>query len=383
MSIYTRGIVLFVLFSCGLSVRFLHAQPIAVSEIISENKITNFTDQKLILVDFWATWCVPCVPANEQLEVLQEKYSSQIFMISLSDEPAERVRNHLLHKNMNLMVAIDDEHYSTDKYEVKTRPFAIVLNLAGNVVWKGHPADLETTAIEKFYQENAGFKAVSLASIVEIRDTPIPATEKKYEAVVSQLDSVPDGMVIAPVESDEYEYYRTDSVVMFQGKISEAIRQMLSLTKWEIDMPSGRDKMIRLLMHPDLWNEHPEMIVQKLKELYDLEIKTRPEKMEGYVLVVRKPKLLWDLNQMDLHAGSPGFVTGNDRLQGDNATIGEMCLALSAILDYPVFYLGNDQEAHDWDFHFRYENLMQEELEDSFGIELEKKWIERVHYKIR
>lgn len=383
MSINTRDIVLFVLFSCNFSGTFLHAQPVAVSEVISENKITLFTDQKLILVDFWATWCVPCVPANEQLEVLQEKCSGQIFMISLSDEPAERVRNHILLKTMNLMVAIDDEHYTTDKYEVKTRPFAIVLNLAGKVVWKGHPAELQAATIEKLYQENAGLGATGLESIMSVPGKAEVPPKKEYVAGFPELDSVADGMLIQMAETNAYDYYRTDSAVLFQGNLSEALQQILLLTKWEMDIPSGKDRPVRLLISEDLWNDQPEMIVQRIKDLFALDIKTKPEKMEGYMLVVRRPKLLWDRNQMDLKAGRPGLVISNDRLQADNATIGEMCLALSEILDFPVFYEGNDRERYDWDFHFRYENLMQEELEDSYGIELEKKWIERTHYKIR
>lgn len=378
-----RGtLYLWILLSC-LPFCMLQAQPIAVSEIISENRIANFGSQQLILVDFWATWCVPCIPANEQLEVIQEKYSSQIFMISLTDEPAERVRSHLQKRNMNLMVAIDDEHYTTDKYEVKTRPFAIILNREGKLVWKGHPADLEASTIEKLCQENPNRNSIPLDRVVEVRGKTAVPNEVQYEAELSELESIAEGMIIQPVDSDAYQFYRNDSVVLFQGKISEALQQILSLTRWEIDIPSGKDRTIRLLIQRDLWDKKPDLIIDRIKDLYALDIRTRNELIEAYLLEVNKPRLLWDRYQLDLGGGTPEFITGDDRLQGDNATIAEVCRALGEILDFPVFYEGNDREEYDWDFQFRYENLMKEELEDSFGIVLEKKWAERVFYKIR
>ncbi|WP_394794998.1 redoxin domain-containing protein [Armatimonas sp.] len=49
---------------------------------------------KLMLVDFWATWCVPCVKAMPELQKLQAKYAGKGFTvigISLDGEGAKKV----------------------------------------------------------------------------------------------------------------------------------------------------------------------------------------------------------------------------------------------------------------------------------------------------
>lgn len=49
---------------------------------------------KLVLVDFWATWCVPCVKAMPDLQNLHTQYAAKGFTvvgISLDDEGAKKV----------------------------------------------------------------------------------------------------------------------------------------------------------------------------------------------------------------------------------------------------------------------------------------------------
>ena len=42
---------------------------VKVSEFIQESKIASPESNKLYFVDFWATWCVPCITAKEHLKV--------------------------------------------------------------------------------------------------------------------------------------------------------------------------------------------------------------------------------------------------------------------------------------------------------------------------
>ncbi|MFD2524551.1 TlpA family protein disulfide reductase [Flavihumibacter stibioxidans] len=47
---------------------------------------------KVVLVDFWASWCVPCRKSNRQMVPLYRKYQSkgfEIYGISLDEDPAD------------------------------------------------------------------------------------------------------------------------------------------------------------------------------------------------------------------------------------------------------------------------------------------------------
>ena len=55
-------------------------------------EVTKFEAGKVYIVEFWATWCPPCVASMPHLSELQEKYEAKgVQVISITDEPLEEV----------------------------------------------------------------------------------------------------------------------------------------------------------------------------------------------------------------------------------------------------------------------------------------------------
>lgn len=42
------------------------------------------TNKKIILIDFWASWCVPCIAEFPYLDKIRKKYGNEISIISIS-----------------------------------------------------------------------------------------------------------------------------------------------------------------------------------------------------------------------------------------------------------------------------------------------------------
>ncbi len=128
--------------------------PLEISEIQTPNTIVNHKGQKLILVDFWATWCGPCRIAGKQLEYLQEQLKDELFIISVTDETHEVVERFLKKHPAQLMIVRDIAGNLFRKYEVNSRPYAILFTAEGELLWRGHPSGLTYDKIKRFHRRN-------------------------------------------------------------------------------------------------------------------------------------------------------------------------------------------------------------------------------------
>ena len=51
--------------------------------------------RKIILLNFWATWCPPCIQELASLSELADRYKEDIFVIAVSSEDMDTIKNFL------------------------------------------------------------------------------------------------------------------------------------------------------------------------------------------------------------------------------------------------------------------------------------------------
>lgn len=67
----------------------------------SNDKIVNFEDYqgKVVLINFWATWCPPCIAEMDSLEELYEIYKDEVVFVFVSNEEQPVIEQFLSKKN--------------------------------------------------------------------------------------------------------------------------------------------------------------------------------------------------------------------------------------------------------------------------------------------
>ncbi|MCA9312588.1 MAG: redoxin domain-containing protein [Phycisphaerales bacterium] len=102
---------------------------------------------KVIVVDFWATWCGPCVASIPHMNELAAEFDDSVVVIGLSSEDADTVRNFLKRKKMDYTVAVDPQRRMTGMVQNRGIPHGLVVSPDGIVRWQGHPASLNAETL--------------------------------------------------------------------------------------------------------------------------------------------------------------------------------------------------------------------------------------------
>jgi len=112
---------------------------------------------KVVVLDFWATWCRPCRTALPILEAVQKKYaSSELCLLSINQGESDKAIYAFLedYDLKDLVVATDSETKAGQDYQVQGLPHTVIIGPSGTVekVWVGFSPFLENDLVAEIDQ---------------------------------------------------------------------------------------------------------------------------------------------------------------------------------------------------------------------------------------
>ncbi len=95
---------------------------------------------KVVLMNFWATWCPPCIREMPAMQRLYEKFRAQgleIVAVSVDQGNPDAVRKFAENLKLNFPIVLDPEQVTKQAYQVRALPTTYLIDRKGRVVAVG------------------------------------------------------------------------------------------------------------------------------------------------------------------------------------------------------------------------------------------------------
>ncbi|MBE9601391.1 TlpA disulfide reductase family protein [Pedobacter sp. MC2016-24] len=129
------------------------APALYIAKWLKGDSIPTFKKGRIYVVEFWATWCLPCIAGMPHLSELARKYKADVTVIGVSiferGTTMPVIEKFVADKGdkMDYAVAAEKgtqmaEHWMT-AYAERGIPFSFVVDKEGRIAWCGPPKNLD------------------------------------------------------------------------------------------------------------------------------------------------------------------------------------------------------------------------------------------------
>ena len=102
-------------------------------------RLSEHIGQGPIVMNFWATWCVPCIEELKQMKRIYKKYQDkgiQFLAISIDDpKTVGRVNSFAKSHQYPFKVLLDTNNEVITLYQSKVPPYTVIIDNDGNVIY--------------------------------------------------------------------------------------------------------------------------------------------------------------------------------------------------------------------------------------------------------
>jgi thiol-disulfide isomerase/thioredoxin len=106
----------------------------------SKTSLAELTKEGPLMIDFWATWCVPCKKVMKYLDEYHIEFKEQGFKVLMmnTDSPRSigKVKSYLKSQNHQFLVGLDPNKVISKKLNGLVMPTLILIDKGGEIKWR-------------------------------------------------------------------------------------------------------------------------------------------------------------------------------------------------------------------------------------------------------
>jgi peroxiredoxin len=97
-------------------------------------RLSEFRGKKVVLINFWATWCPPCrleMPTMQQIYSDYKNRGFEILAINIEPDATDEIRQFMKELRLTFPVLLDSDMAVTRKYRLFGLPVSILIDRQG------------------------------------------------------------------------------------------------------------------------------------------------------------------------------------------------------------------------------------------------------------
>lgn len=107
---------------------------------------------KILIIEFWGTWCGPCIPHLEHLDGLQKKFKDDIVVVGISDDTEERLNKFLLKRPVGLPLVADPFDKKSKFFKIEGVPITYVIDKSSKILAITSPNEITEESLKKLIE---------------------------------------------------------------------------------------------------------------------------------------------------------------------------------------------------------------------------------------
>ena len=361
------------------------APPINVTDWVLNVPEDKVFDGKFVVLEFWATWCGPCIAAIPHLNELQEEFQRKdLYFVSMTDESLPKINRFLDRLNFKSIVVSDQDKkthiaFGDGKKGLEAYPMTVLIDPEGLVRWVGEPKQLTGDVMQAFLD----YKLKPTHLMTSARKASVEASMEKSDLSPSQkfLRDYKDKelaylLEIKRTEAADADYMKLPGKALFYHAITlpELFEDLFGTTLYDSDFLNDRYYSITSIDRQQDENYLPRLeedILRTLglaKEMYEKEISTFGVRLEnGKTLAPTEGKMF-----------STNSVSGGTYVFS-NFSVKNMLKEVTRETGIPFSYDSSEPGNHDFIINIENKQAMLESLRSyGFIVTEEERTIEAV-----
>jgi uncharacterized protein (TIGR03435 family) len=305
---------------------------------------------RVVVLEFWATWCGPCIAAIPHLNEVADHFSSKpVQFIAITDEDEKVVGPFLKRKPIHTWVGLDTDKSMFKAYGIQGIPHTVVVDRKGRIAAITYPTVLTVQHIEDLL---AG-KKLALAEPKHgkedgLRPGELPGSARQEKDALFQVLVRPSAEEYSRSASGQGSLSILGSEVI--GILSSCYRINSVRIITNCVLPEGRfDFVVKTpAKHSDSPNN---WLRQAVETTFGLTAKRESREMDVYVLTARNPNS--EHLSPTVSTGGSSSSSGPGRIQAVNGTMESLAWSLENLLKKPV--LDETKLTNRYDFELKWD----------------------------